>query len=242
MDPGDIQLPAILDPILSFLADALPPSLYNFIMNFFSHCLALSSAIFNLVVALLSRSPTEWNAQTILPPLISLLAAYLALASIYRTTTWMIRTSFWVAKWGIIVGALAAGMGWFAGATQNGGIVAPGLIKHVGSLLLDTLNGRNRNAVGGERESRLGGSQSRRKSTQRPKPWESFDRHREWQYNEDRDQSEQGSELETLFNDLMSVAGQWFGGDNWWSTMMDGTNTDERSGARSNTNSKSRTR
>ncbi|KAF5351754.1 hypothetical protein D9756_007416 [Leucocoprinus leucothites] len=244
MDPGDLRLPAILDPILTYLADTLPPPLYNFILNFLSHCLALFSTLLSLILALLSRSPAEWNAQTILPPLIGLLAAYLALASIYRTTTWMIRTSFWLAKWGIILGAIVAGMGWYMGATQTGGMVTSSLVSHVGNLLMDAINGHDRNAVGGKRES----SRSRSKSTKGPKAWESFDRHREWQYNEDHGEAEQGSDLERLFDNLMGMAGQMLREETWWPghrTAEDGTGgraTNERDRTQGKTNSKSRSR
>jgi len=53
--------------------------------------------------------------------LITLLAAYLALVSIYRTTSWMVRTTVWMMKWGAILSALAAGAGWMMGNQYAGG-------------------------------------------------------------------------------------------------------------------------
>jgi hypothetical protein len=247
MNPGDLPIPAIFDPIFTYLADTLPPPLYNFILNFLSHCLALLYGFSSLLASLLSKSPSEWDVQTLLPPLISLLAAYLALASIYRTTTWMIRTTFCLMKWGIILGVLVAGMCWYIGVTQTGGGVN-GLLSHLGHTALEMFNGYSRNALGGERNS-----QSRTTSTRRPKPWESFNHHREWQYREDQTETDQGSDLKTLFDNLMGVTGQLLREDSqWWLAMKrmmesasdeSGQAAEESSGrTRSNTGSKSRSR
>lgn len=250
MDPGDLNLPPIFDPILIYLADNLPPPLYAFALNFLSHCLALLSALANLLASLLSKNPLEWDAQTILPPLITLLAAYLALVSIYRTTTWMIRTSFWFMKWGIILGTLVAGMSWYMGVTQAqvGRSMNTGLVSYIGNIALDMMNGRNRNAAGGERVRRS----SRSKYASRPKPWESFDRHRQWQYSEDQAETEETPDLETLVNNLLGAAGRVLGEDSWWTgmkNMMSGVDdeasrVDEDSGSRKRgkTSTKSRSR
>ena len=202
MDPGNLPLPTVLDSLLSCLADALPPPLYSFVIQFLSHCLALLSAFLNFVIALLSKSPAEWNVQTLLPPLISLIATYLALVSIYRTTSWLIRTSLWFAKWGILFGALATTIGWCLGSTQTSGIVTSGIALHSLDYLSDIIKGLD--TVGKRQEVHMGDS---RKSTGRPEAWESFGRHKEWQdstnFNEDVTQN---SNLERLFSNLMDVA------------------------------------
>src|SRR6267154_831419 len=100
MDLADITLPAFLDPLLDFFAEQLPPPLYSFLISLLSHSLALFTALVSLISSLVSSKPWEWDAQTIIPPLITFLAAYLALVSLYRTTSWMVRTSFWFIKWG----------------------------------------------------------------------------------------------------------------------------------------------
>ncbi|KXN90185.1 hypothetical protein AN958_04675 [Leucoagaricus sp. SymC.cos] len=243
MDPGDFHLPAILDPILDYLESSLPRLLYTFLLNTISHCLALLSALVSLLLSLLSRNPTEWDAQTVLPPLIGVLAAYLALTSIYRTTTWFIRTSFWVMKWGFIVGGLAVGMGWYMGGNQAGGLIDSGFVSHLGNLVMDAINGDNRNAIGHERYNHVYASRSPPKSTnKRPKIWESFDRHNEWQYNEDQTEMNRGSDLETLFNNLIDVAGQMVGEVSWWSGMkklMENEAAEEGSKTRGQAKSKS---
>lgn len=175
-----------------------------------------------LLTSLLSKHPLEWDAQTVLPPLITLLAAYLALAGLYRTTTWMIRTSFWFMKWAIILGTLVAGIGWYMGVSQAqvGGLTNSGVMSYVGNIALDMINGPNRNAAGGERTARSRTSQTHKEAGERPKPWESFSRHREWEYSEDQTAERDGtSNLDDLINNLIGAAGQVLGSDSWWTGM-----------------------
>ncbi|KAK0476605.1 hypothetical protein IW261DRAFT_1421358 [Armillaria novae-zelandiae] len=131
-----------------------------------SHCLAFCTAFYTLVGGLASTNPLQWDAQTVLPPLIAVFSAYFALLSLYRTTSWMLRTSFWFIKWGTIVAALIAASGWVLGSQQL-------------QANRNMLNHRN---VG----------QSKRKSRtppQRPRVWETFDHHRAWQERQNRPES-----------------------------------------------------
>ncbi|PBK95681.1 hypothetical protein ARMGADRAFT_894201, partial [Armillaria gallica] len=105
-----------LEPILSLLKEQLPPPVYSFIISMLSHCLAFCTAFYTLVGGLASTNPLQWNAQTVLPPLIAVFSAYFALLSLYRTTSWMLRTSFWFIKWGTIVAALIGASGWVFGS------------------------------------------------------------------------------------------------------------------------------
>ncbi|KAI0267078.1 hypothetical protein BC834DRAFT_872406 [Gloeopeniophorella convolvens] len=164
IDPGDIPLPPFLEPVLTYFASALPPAVYTALITFCAHGLAFLTALFNLGSALIASKPWEWDAQKILPPLITLLAAYLALSSALRTASWFIRTTTWLIKWGVIMSALAAGAAWvFAGGR--------GIVPALTGLLLDTFNGHGQDATGGPRRAR-------------PHAWEPFDSHREWQYEE----------------------------------------------------------
>ncbi|EEB98901.1 hypothetical protein MPER_01509 [Moniliophthora perniciosa FA553] len=132
--PADIPLPAFLDPLLDYLSDNLPPPIYSFIITFASHSLALISALSSLFSTLLRTNPSQWDAQTILPPLIAFLTAYLALVSVYRTTTWMVRTSFWFIKWGTILAVLFGGMGWIMGSGGNA-VGGPVVTSSLASLI-----------------------------------------------------------------------------------------------------------
>ncbi|KAH9948986.1 hypothetical protein B0H21DRAFT_197783 [Amylocystis lapponica] len=227
-DPANLPLPAILEQGLAYLSSVLPPTAYNAIVTVLSHSIALLTSLFTLGGTFFSSS--SWDAQTIIPPLITLLAAYLALVSFYRTTGWMIRTTFWFVKWGTILSTLVAGVGWMLGnAHANGenglgGLFAgAGLVPVIGGFLLDMLNGQGQNAAGGQRSgssSRSRASRSRPKTTPRPKAWESWDKHRDWQYKEDAqrqgDGGGLGAEVQKIIRDMMGTTGQAISEGRWW--------------------------
>ncbi|KAJ8468919.1 hypothetical protein ONZ45_g17065 [Pleurotus djamor] len=226
---GDIELPAFLDPVLDALFDRLPEPIYNLFIHFLAHALALFTALLSMLGTLLRTNPTEWDTQTILPPLITLLSAYLALVTLYRTTGWVFRTVFFFVKWGTIFAALGAAAGWYmagaANANANGnGVGTFGLAASLGSFVLDILNGQNQNAAGGTR-SRSGNSRRSKARSQkqdqrkeRPKPWESFDKHRNWQFQEDNKQG--GGDAG--YDDAQQVIGNIVGAaakvvkESWW--------------------------
>jgi hypothetical protein len=118
MDVSKI-LPDFIDPLLAYLESILPGPVYAVLLTSCSHVLALSTAL----LSLLSSSPSTWTAQSIIPPIITILAAYLALSGIYRT----IRFALWFAKWGTLLAALMGGVAWFMSGgvtsllTQGGG-------------------------------------------------------------------------------------------------------------------------
>ncbi|KIJ67841.1 hypothetical protein HYDPIDRAFT_107360 [Hydnomerulius pinastri MD-312] len=203
MDPSDIPLPAFLDPLLDYLSDNLPPPVYSFLILFLSYSLALLTALISLVSSLIASKPWEWDAQTIIPPLIGFLAAYLALVSLYRTTSWMLRTTFWFIKWGTILGALTAGAGWYMG-NQNAGGGGRGLVANLGGVIFSMLNGEGQNTAARRSQSNT----APRSSSQgtRPKPWESFDKHQEWQYQERNEGGEARNEAQRIMSDIMTAA------------------------------------
>ncbi|KAH7888639.1 hypothetical protein F5I97DRAFT_1803010 [Phlebopus sp. FC_14] len=225
MDPSDLRLPAFLDPVLDSLAEYLPPHLYSVLVSFLSHALALFTAFVSLVSQLISSKPWEWDAQTIIPPLISFLAAYLALLSLYRTTSWMFRTTFWFIKWGTVFATLTAAAGWYMG-NQNVGGGGRGIVSSLGSVLLDILNGDNQNGV--DTQSR---SHSSRVHPQRnrPKAWEPWDKHQQWQYEEQRQDGER--EPQQIMSDIVAAANRILVNGGWWDTakkIFDGNGADER--------------
>ncbi|GBE81060.1 hypothetical protein SCP_0307840 [Sparassis crispa] len=231
--PLDAPLPHLFDPILDYLSSSLPPPVYNTLVTVASQSVALVTSLFTLTMALFPSSSSTWDAQTILPPLITLLAAYLALVSFYRTTWWMIRTGFWFIKWGTILAVLTAGAGWvMSNANANGGSgvgvpFAGGFIPVIGGFLLDMLNGQGQNAAGGARsnprpktQSQSTRSRSRPQNqpkSPRPKAWESWDRHREWQYNENEgtDAGSEG-EVKKVIGDIIGAAGRVLSDGRWW--------------------------
>ncbi|KAJ7668413.1 hypothetical protein DFH06DRAFT_1321668 [Mycena polygramma] len=214
--PGDLPLPAFLDPILVYLSETLPAPVYTFIITLLSHLLALCTAFYALFLSLLSTHPLQWDAQTVLPPLIALLTSYLAIVSLYRTTSWMFRTSLWFIKWGTVIGAIVAASSWLLFQQDVNGLAGRGIVAGVGSLVLDMLNGDERNAAGGPRTRSRSRKQAKKSNARlkKPKPWDSFESHREWQYQEN--EGANGGAAGDVLGNIMNAAGEAVAGSRWW--------------------------
>lgn len=163
-------------PLLKFIAAYLPTSFYPPLLTLLSHLFATATAVSRLWNSLFSetRNPTDWI-QAFLPAIISILAVYLALASLYRTTSWVLRTSFWFIKWGTIISILLAGASYYMRndvAVENRGII-PDIARYMINM-----------ANGGQGSEDWRKVRSRQKRKQKPKVWESFERLYEWQYQE----------------------------------------------------------
>ncbi|KAH9839429.1 uncharacterized protein C8Q71DRAFT_831906 [Rhodofomes roseus] len=223
MDAPD-NIPGFLDPLLNHLSSALPPSVYDAVLSLLSYSITFCTSLFHLLKALALSNPTSWDAQTILPPLITVLGAYLALVSFYRTTGWMIRTTFAFVKWGTLLSVLAAGAGYFMGnANANGGNGVDGQFRGIvptfGGMILDMLNGQDRNVAGGARTSRTSTrSRTQRRKAPRPKAWESWDRHQEWQYNDNAQNQagDGGSGVQQIMGQIFGAAGRVIRDGGWW--------------------------
>ncbi|KAI0644428.1 hypothetical protein C8Q79DRAFT_771034 [Trametes meyenii] len=227
-----------LDSVLVFLASILPSPIYGIVESLITYSLTLLAALLRFGLTLVNAE--SWDAQKILPPLITLLAAYLALVSFYRTTGWMIRTVFWFVKWGGIIGTLAAGAGYFMGnANGNGGNGVGGfnggLLPMLGNALLGFLDENGQNTQGTSRGSRStrnsragtgaadarGRAQTKKQKAQasRPKAWESWDKHTEWQYKADasgRDDAARANEgVQEAMQKVMGVVNEAIG-TGWW--------------------------
>ncbi|KAK0438697.1 uncharacterized protein EV420DRAFT_566082 [Desarmillaria tabescens] len=214
-------LTEFLEPILSFLKEQLPPPVYSFIISMLSHCLAFCTAFYTLVGELVSTNPLQWDAQTLLPPLIAVFSAYIALMSLYRTTSWMLRTSFWFIKWGTIVAALIGASGWVLGSQQLQANKSGGLMpwSSLGEMAMDMLNSPS-------------GQTSKRKPRtppQRPRVWESFDRHRAWQ--ETKNEPESRSDFNA--KEVIGAITRWW--DMAMDVMADGRGQDDGNDSRAKT-------
>ena len=167
--------PSLSHPLLKFIATYLPTSFYPPLLTLLSHLFATATALSRLWNSFFSQIPTDWNIQAFLPAIISILAVYLALASLYRTTSWVLRTSIWFIKWGTIISILLAGASYYMGndvVVENRGI-----IPDIGRYMMNLANG-------GHGSENWGKVKSRQKRKQKPKVWESFERLYEWQYQE----------------------------------------------------------
>jgi hypothetical protein len=165
MDLDDHGLPAILDPAFDWLATKIPPAMVdNLIIPALSKLFGFSTSLFELFSTVTSGKPGAWDMEKILPPIMTLLAAYLALLSFYRTTSWMIKTSMWFVKWGSLLGALAGGAGYLAGQNGGGDMVngiknlvqggTMGIAKAVGGAMWDAINSPGNNNDEGQRGRR----------------------------------------------------------------------------------------
>ncbi|PSR73881.1 hypothetical protein PHLCEN_2v10301 [Hermanssonia centrifuga] len=214
------DLPEILNPLLDYLSDNLPQPIFSVVTSILTHSFALISSVFAIVGMLITSAPSTWDAEKILPPIITLFAAYLALLSFYRTTGWMIRSMFAMVKWGFILSALGGAAGYFI-ANANGGNgvgFGGGLIPTLGGMLLDMINGGGQNAAGGRRDN-TGHSRprsSRQRQPPRPKPWESWDKHEDWQYRENQDGNHGSNGVQDFIGRILGSAGQTARESGWW--------------------------
>lgn len=234
-----IGLQQSFDYILVYIYETLPAPLYSLLFNILANSLALFTALQTLVTSLISLS---WDAQTLLPPLIGIFTAYLALLSLYRTTSWVLRTSVWIIKWGIILGALMAGAGWCMGNRAERSIVNYGFVSNVGGFVLDMINGEGQDVSRSRSKSRVRNSRPSRSPNKKPKVWESFKRHREWQNQEKAAVTDKKTSLPQIFNDLVvGVASKAVGGSGWWNDRDVGDNMkDEEKERQSRWKSKTR--
>ena len=228
-------LPELFDPLLDFLASKLPPQLYDITESLLTHTYSFASSLFVLIRTLISNSPVQLDAQKILPPLITLLAAYLALVSFYRTAGWMIRLTFAFVKWGFILSTLGAAAGYFlANANVDGagnGLAAAlggGLLPALGGVLLGMFNPDQQDAAARNRRSRPRTGAAGRSGTQRssrPKAYDSWDQHKDWQYKEQayHQGGADGANVQKILGDIGRAVQE----SGWWDAAkgaMDGFN------------------
>ncbi|KAG8943044.1 hypothetical protein FRC04_003255 [Tulasnella sp. 424] len=68
---------------------------------------------FNLVHFTAYKLGYDLDTSTLASTLVSLIAIYFTVVTIYRTTTYAIRTVFWLAKWAMILYVVGGMVGWF---------------------------------------------------------------------------------------------------------------------------------
>ncbi|KAL5485069.1 hypothetical protein ACEPAI_7711 [Sanghuangporus weigelae] len=202
------DLPTFLDPLLDYLAATLPPSIYSFLFTALSYALIVVSGLSSLVASMPSLKPWEWDAQTVLPPLIMFLTAYYTLLSLYRTTSFMVRFVFRVVKWGLILGLLGTSAGWLAGSQDNN--------NQLGGMLgafRDGLHGHREGAGAGAGVGGAGARGGARTPRQRPRMYESFAAHEQWRYDEEQArQAGSASDAQRFVESVAGLAGRAVGG------------------------------
>jgi len=130
---------AISDALLDFLEVYLPPAIYDTIFTLLDYLLmAFTSLNSGFAYFLRSAGGDQPNGQdgyndaiqALLPPVLSVIAIYFAVLSAYHTAASFVRTTVWLVKWGIILGVIAAGTGFFAGRGAGDGIALQDLNLH----------------------------------------------------------------------------------------------------------------
>ena len=209
-DAAQQPLPAFLDPILELIEDKLPAPAFAAFETFLSNFIALSGGLISIISTLFRTDFSQWNAQTIVPPLITILAAYLALFNLYKTTRWFVRSAFFMLKWGTILSALLGGAGYFmSGWGQE--VAANGLTSAAMSALLDMVNGQGRDATGGDKHRYNTRSKTR---GSKPTMWDSFAQHQDWNKQEAGEQEEE-SEGSKLMKGIAKAAVQVLNNNGW---------------------------
>ncbi|KAG8738062.1 hypothetical protein FRC10_007307 [Ceratobasidium sp. 414] len=104
------------EPLLEFLRPHLPPFAFHLLLSFAS---SVSSAINTLIFALTNPSDPEAvdALKSLVPSLLSFLALYFTVMSVYQTLRSTFRLVFFIVKWVGILGALGMGLAYL----MNGG-------------------------------------------------------------------------------------------------------------------------
>lgn len=143
-----LDLPEFLDLILDYISTVLPPPVYNIVEYLLSQVYTLLCSLLTLALSLsrsiindtgggniLQRLERWWDsldATEIIPPLVILLAAYLALMSFYRTSKWMISIVIAFVKWGSLLIILGTAAGWYLSNASVGGAEREGIARQWG--------------------------------------------------------------------------------------------------------------
>lgn len=108
------------EPLLQLVQPHLPPFAFHMLLNFAS---TLSSAINTLVFALTNPSdPKAGDAlKSLIPSLLSFLALYFTIMSVYRTLRSTISLAIFLVKWVGILAALGVGFAWLMRGGQPDG-------------------------------------------------------------------------------------------------------------------------
>ncbi|KAK2467815.1 hypothetical protein APHAL10511_000110 [Amanita phalloides] len=200
----DRDLPELLGAALDYLAVHLPSPVYSLLIALISRSLAL-------LTFLTSLAHSDWNPHDILPPLITLLCAYLALLTLYRTTTWAIKTIFWFFKWGLILSVIFAGMGWYLHDATGGDVAA-----NIQSVF-DVVNIRIPKTTGGMQSASIPQTRS---SSRIPRAWDSFESHRRWREASQPHTNNQ-VDVERIIKSTVEMAGSLLEkGGQWWQSIV----------------------
>lgn len=107
------------------LSSFIPPPVFSVLAGF-------SNLVYHLLGT--ANDPSSWS-STLLPPLATLIAGYVALLIAYRTIQNTIRLVWWGIKWGAIIGAVIAIWAWWTGQADAINSTGSDTASDIGGLL-----------------------------------------------------------------------------------------------------------
>lgn len=196
---GQDPVHSLLIQFLSFLQPFVDPETLHTLLKVAStihtllspliYLLFRLSALPNLILPIISDPSSEESKQAIqslIPPLVALIALYFTLLSLWRTTTWAIRVTWFFIKWGVLLSAVAGGASWLMAApgqeprwmVQAAKWVSPNQDQAYGEAMRGSWNLPSQNTRSKSSTSSSSSSyNSKTKSKTQPKankPWEPF--------------------------------------------------------------------
>lgn len=183
------------------LHDVLPKALYHVLETIYLKSVSLPEWYSGLTKPSATDVIATLNLQSTLPPLISILIIYFAILSLYRTTRFFVRSTVFLVKWGAMIGAAGAALGYITNA------VVP-----------DAFGAFSRsNTVAWSRRGKPFHSA-------RPRIWESFGQHQRWreeQSGESAYVSDAGRVAREMVEKILDATQQATDPKEWWRTLTE---------------------
>ncbi|KAH6914170.1 hypothetical protein BKA70DRAFT_1260582 [Coprinopsis sp. MPI-PUGE-AT-0042] len=193
----------LLDPVFDYLEENLPPSAYSTLLSVCSYAMALFMIGAQVVGHLLAK----WNWEAILPPVMTLFAAYMALTGFYRTTSWTFRLVIFCMKWGSILGTFMVGAGWLAALNGNGQQDVAENLGKLGSRAAGWLSGN-----GQANRATTRPRSTRKQGTKQSRPWDT----KKPNYPHERAVQPELEEVQKIIQNIVQQGDQMFEGNWWW--------------------------
>lgn len=181
---------------VSTFHDTLPKSLLMILDPIYSNLASLAAKCYSVTDASVMDVFASFNLQTLLPPVISILTIYFALVSLYHTTTFFVRSTVFLLKWGTLIGVSAAALGYVANMFRPNSF--------------DIFN---------QGEARRPPFRSAR-----PRVWDTFEEHRRWRENQREENpyaADAGRITRETVEKFIDATQQMANQAGWWGTLSE---------------------
>lgn len=159
-------------------------------------------------------------------------------------------------KWGAVLSFLMGGAGWMMGQARDNGVAQFGMrniATGIGAFLWEMINKPSNNAAAAARQrgSRTGSSsrsKSKLSSTRdrkakpkaKSKPWDTFEYHEEWKYEQEAAATGQGGDVQGIFEDIIGRAGKAVKDSGLWDIVKGVVEGPEEDGGHDKVNAKTK--